>query len=125
MHTGLEFSGFKMIPNLDPRAMAMAMKKLGIKQTELTAKEVIIRTEDKNIIIKNPVVTRINMMGQESFQIMGEVQEISNEINFAKEDIDTVMHQANCSEDDARSSLKDTNGDIAEAILKLKEKFTK
>lgn len=109
-----------MIPHIDPRAMASAMKKLGIKQTDIPAKEVIIRGEKEDIIIKNPTVTKIIMMEEETFQIMGEayIQPVNKE-QFTKDDIATVIQHTNCTEQDAINSLKDSKGDIAEAILRL------
>ena len=55
-----------MIPGMNPRDMQRAMKRLGIKQEEIDAREVIIRTSDKEIIIQNPQVSKVNMMGQET-----------------------------------------------------------
>ena len=102
---------------MNPQAIKQAMKKLGIKQEEIEASEVIIKTKDKNIIISNPVVTRINMQGQENFQISGN---ISEESSITEEDIETVAKQANVSLEKARKSLEANNGDLAEAILSLK-----
>lgn len=113
----------KMLPNIDPRAMSMAMKKLGIKQTDIPAKEVIIKTEDEDIIIKEPSVSKIDMMGKISFQITGDtsIQSKSLQSEVTKEDINTVIQHTNCSEEQAINALKATNGDMAEAILKLKK----
>ena len=112
-----------MMPNMDPRTMASAMKRLGIKQTDIQASQVIIKTEDSDIIITNPSVSKINMMGQESFQITGDISQVENPQDmFTKEDIDTVIEHTKCSEKEAIDSLKATNGDIAEAILILKKK---
>ena len=52
-----------MIPGMNPRQMQQAMKKMGIKQEEIDALAVIIRTRDKDIILRNPSVQKINMMG--------------------------------------------------------------
>ena len=60
---------------MNPREMQKAMKRLGIKQEEIDALEVIIKTPTKNLIIRNPHVSRINMMGQETLQVSGEIEE--------------------------------------------------
>ena len=99
--------------------MKQAMKKMGVKQEELDASEVIIKLKDKQISIKNPSVSKINMMGQESFQISGEISEENLE-SFNEEDIKTVVSQANCSEEEAKKALNKTKGDIAAAIIALK-----
>src|SRR3989344_5704662 len=109
-----------MIPGLNPREMQKAMKRLGIRQEEIDVQEVIIRTPDKNIIIKNPHVSKVNMMGQETFQVSGEITEIDNsaaEIN--EDDIATVMEQTNCTREEALEALEQSSGNLAEAILKL------
>ena len=111
------------MPNLDPRTMAMAMKRMGIKQTEIPATEVIIKTADKTFIVHEPVVSKISMMGQESFQVSGKITEQENSVDaeILKDDIQTVIEHTGCTEDEAGEALKSTNGDIAEAILKLKK----
>ena len=40
---------------------------------------------------------------------------------FTEEDIKTVKEQTNCSEEQAKEALEKTNGNIAEAILSLKQ----
>jgi nascent polypeptide-associated complex subunit alpha len=104
---------------INPKLMKQAMKKMGVKQEELDASEVIIKLKDKQISIKNPSVSKINMMGQESFQISGEISEENLE-SFNEEDIKTVVSQANCSEEEAKKALDKTKGDIAAAIIALK-----
>ena len=51
------------------------MKQMGIKQESLDAEKVTIKTRDKNLVIENPNVVKVNMMGQETFQITGEIRE--------------------------------------------------
>ncbi len=104
-----------MMPNLNPKMMKMAMKKMGIKQEEIEANEVIIKGNNADLIIKNPQVLKVNMGGEDSFQITGSVEEVS----FKEEDIKTVCEQANVSEEKAKEMLEETNGDLAEAIMKL------
>ena len=112
-----------MFPGMNPRDVQKAMKRLGIRQEEIDVQEVIIRTPDKNIIIKNPHVSKVNMMGQETFQVSGEITEIDNsaaEIN--EDDIATVMEQTNCTREEALEALEQSSGNLAEAILKLQNK---
>jgi len=72
-----------------------------MKQEDIDASEVIIKCSDKEIIIRNPQVAKINMMGQENFQISGDIEERSLS-KFNEEDVITVVSQAGCSEEDAR-----------------------
>ncbi len=92
---------------------------MGIKQEELDASRVVIELKDKKIIINNPSVAKVNMMGKDSFQISGDVSEESLE-KFDSDDVKTVVSQANCSEEEARKALEKTEGDIAAAIIALK-----
>ncbi len=103
---------------LNPKMMEKAMKQLGIKSEEIMATEVVIKTAEKEIIITNPQVTRINMGGQESFQITGELSERSAS-KFSEEDVKMVMDQTGVTKEQAEKALEET-GDIAEAIMKLK-----
>ncbi len=107
-----------MIPGINPKQMKEAMKRLGIKQEEIDANEVIIRTDNKEIIIKDPVIAKINMMGQDTFQISGQIIERSIE-KFTQEDIKIVAEQANVSHEEAKKALE-KEGDLASAILSLK-----
>lgn len=103
-----------MFPGMNKKAVEQAMKKMGVKQEEIEAREVIIKTNDKTLVIRNPSVVKVNMMGQESLQITGEIEEENNE-----EDIKVIMEQASCSSEEAKKALEE-KGDIAGAILKLK-----
>ena len=113
-----------MFPGVSPREMQKAMKRLGIKQEEIDAELVIIKTHDKDFVIRNPQVSRVNMMGQETFQVVGSIEEVEKdakaEIN--EEDIDTVIGQTSCTKEEAMEAIEESNGNLAEAILKLQNK---
>lgn len=104
-----------MLPGINQKQIEKVMKQMGIKQENIDADEVIIKTSGKNIIIRKPSVARVNMHGSESFQISGEISE-----EFDDEDIKTIIEQAKCSRDRAVKALENSNGDLAEAILSLK-----
>ena len=106
-----------MMPGVNPKQMAQAMRAMGIKSKDLNAEEVIIRMPGKELVIKNPQVTEIIMKGVKSFQVMGEAEEREQGLN--KEDVEMVMEQAKCSEEDAKKALEENKGDIASAILSL------
>lgn len=112
-----------MFPGINQREMQKAMKRLGIKQEEIDAEIVIIKTHNKELIIKNPHVSKVNMMGQETFQITGNVSEVDKaESGIDDDDIATVMEQTSCTRQDAIEALEECNGNLAEAILKLQNK---
>lgn len=108
-----------MMPNINPRQMQKMMNRMGIRQEEIDAKEVIIKTSNKNILIRNPSVIKVNMMGQETFQITGSIEEVSG---ISDEDVKTVAEQANVSEEKARKALEKADGDLAKAIIEITEK---
>lgn len=112
-----------MIPGMNPRKMQQMMRKMGISQQEIDATEVIIKTPEKELIIKNPNVSKVNMMGQQTFQIVGEVEErpISTEPEINEEDIKTVMQQTGVSEEEAIEAIKNNDFDLAKAIMELKK----
>lgn len=108
-----------MFPGMNPRDLKNAMKRLGVKQEEIDAIEVIIKTKGKNLIIRNPQVSKVNMMGQESLQITGDIEEENSE-KFSEDDLKLIMEQTSCSKEEAISALE-SEQDIAAAIIKLKK----
>jgi nascent polypeptide-associated complex subunit alpha len=106
---------------MNPRKMQQMMKRMGIQQVEIPATEVIIKSEDKEIVITEPSVSKVNMMGKETFQISGQIneREVSAEPEIKEEDIKTVMEQANVDEEKAKEALEKANGDLAKAIMDL------
>ena len=104
---------------INPKQMERAMKQMGMNVTNIDAEEVIIRTPSKDIVITEPQVSKINAMGQEMFQVTGNITERERE-EFTDEDVDMVAEEAGVSKEDARNMLLET-GDIAEAIMRLKK----
>jgi len=112
-----------MFPGMNSRKAAQMMKKMGIQQVEIPATEVIIKTPEKEIVITEPQVSKINMMGQETFQVIGNIneRELSTEPEISDEDIKTVAEQANVSEEQAKEAIQDAEGDLAQAIINLQK----
>jgi len=112
-----------MIPGMNPRKVQQMMKQMGIQQVDVPATEVIIKGEDKDIIITNPSVQRVNMMGQDTFQISGEIheQETSTTPEISEEDVTMVTEQTGVDSTTARDAIEQHNGDLAETILDLKK----
>ena len=100
------------------------MKKMGMKMEDLDGvREVIIRFDEKELIIDNPSVSLMNVMGQETYQIDGKAREVEleYEIEIPEEDIEMVANSAGVSKDDAKAALEECKGDLAEAIMKLNQ----
>jgi nascent polypeptide-associated complex subunit alpha len=104
---------------INPKQIEKAMKKMGMQAVPIEAEEVIIKTPDKDIVITNPQVTNINMMGQQTYQVVGEAEERPRE-RFLDDDVKMVMEKAGVGEEEAKKALEE-EGDIASAILKLKK----
>lgn len=108
-----------MMPGLDPKKMQALMKQMGIKQEDIDASRVIIEKSDgSKIVVDNPSVVKVNMSGNESFQITGDIKEEEEEDNLEK-DIHIVMEKTGVTEAEARKALEDADGDLTEAILEL------
>ncbi len=108
---------------MNPKMLKQAMKKMGVKQEELPATEVIIKFEDRQIVFKQPQVSVVDMVGEESFQVTGsyEEQELDTMPDINDDDVQTIVSQVGCSKEQAKRALVDCKGDIAEAILKLQK----
>lgn len=104
-----------MLP-MNDRQLKIMMKKMGINIKEMDAKKVIIETEDKEYIFRNPVVNIMEVKGEKTYQITGNV-EIKSKINEA--DIELVAEKTGKSKEEARKALEDAEGDIAQAIINL------
>ncbi|ODS37040.1 MAG: nascent polypeptide-associated complex protein [Candidatus Altiarchaeales archaeon WOR_SM1_86-2] len=111
---------------VNPKQMKQMMKRMGMKMDEIDADVVIIRGMNREIVIENPQVAKISMQGKETFQITGDVSEKEVEeggeaaVEINEEDVEMVAQQAGVSSEDARKALEEANGDLAEAIMRLK-----
>jgi nascent polypeptide-associated complex subunit alpha len=102
--------------------MNQMMKRLGINVKEIeNVKKVIIQTDKKEYIFDDAEVTIMDAQGQKTYQISGrpKILDLKEEIN--KEDIDLIVEQTGKTTEEAKKALEETNGDIAEAIVKLTE----
>ena len=105
---------------LNPKQMEKMAKQLGMKMENIDAEQVVIKLQaGGEIVIDNPQVSRINVMGQDTFQITGDISE-KDEDESDEGDVEIVAEKAGVSHDEAKRVLDETN-DIAEAILRLKE----
>ncbi|MCJ2513345.1 MAG: nascent polypeptide-associated complex protein [Candidatus Thermoplasmatota archaeon] len=110
-----------MMPGrINPRQMNQMMKRLGINVKEIeNVEKVIIQTGDKEYVFENAEVTIMDAQGQKTYQITGNPKIIDRKEEIKEEDIKLVIEQTGKSEEEAIKALEETNGDIAEAIMKL------
>ncbi len=111
-----------------PKDLKKALKRMGIKIADMPpATEVIIRTEDEEIILRDVQVIAMEARGQKIWQIVAgseERRKLAEEGGeqgpaFTEEDIEFVMKETGASREEAIKALEESGGDIAEAILKL------
>ncbi len=110
-----------MIPNMNPAQMKKIMQQMGIKNTDVPAKRVIVEKEDGTaLIVENPSVMLVEMGGQKTLQVSGEIHEGQVSGSSEKEekgDVDIIMEKTGCTKEKAERALKEANGDIVEAIM--------
>ncbi|MFH0713321.1 MAG: nascent polypeptide-associated complex protein [Candidatus Micrarchaeota archaeon] len=116
-----------MFPSMNPGQMKKLMQQMGIKNTEIAATRVVIEREEGNLVIDNPQVTQVEMSGQKTLQISGEMHEEtasdsktgekSQPREKDKSDVEIVMEKAKCTKEAAEKVLEEANGDIVEAIM--------
>jgi nascent polypeptide-associated complex subunit alpha len=106
---------------LGDRQARRMMERMGINMKEMPGvEEVIIRTTEKEIHIRNATVSEVNAQGNRVFQVVGEVEEVARERKtFSDEDILLVQQQANVTREKAIAALEEAEGEVARAILKL------
>jgi nascent polypeptide-associated complex subunit alpha len=110
------------------------MKQMGMNMNEISdVKRVIIQGDNKEIVIEGPQVTSINVQGTKMYQVAGgreterkptsgvtsEAETETEELVIPEEDILLVAQQANVSIDRAKVALEESEGDLAQAIIKL------
>ncbi len=108
-----------MIGGINPKQMQGMMKKMGISQTEIPSKRVIIeKTNGEQVIIENPQILKIKMQGQISYQISGEEYTQTEKLKDSTEDIKMIIEKTGATEEEAKAALEKT-GDLTEAIMEL------
>jgi len=119
---------FPGLGGINPAQMQKMMSQMGIKTVEIPCDKVVFYLKDGTAMeMQIPQVTKMTIQGTDTYQVIGKALPIDNNANMHKEleitqdDIAMVAQQANVSKEQASKALKETNGDIAEAIMKLKK----
>lgn len=108
--------------NFDNRQTRRMMERMGVSMDQIEGvEEVIIRTVEKDLVIKNANVSEMKVKGSKIFQVVGDdiEERMREKPKFTRDDVLLVAQQAKVSEAKAEQALKDTNGDLAQAILRL------
>jgi nascent polypeptide-associated complex subunit alpha len=106
---------------MNKKQLQNMMKQMGVEQQDIPADQVIIKSGDKEVVFDDPSVAKVDMMGQETWQVTGDgyIRELDQSVEISDEDIKTVVDQTGVSEDNARDAIEDADGDLAEAIMNL------
>ncbi|ELZ09119.1 nascent polypeptide-associated complex protein [Halovivax asiaticus JCM 14624] len=110
--------------------MEQMMNQMGIDMDELDAEEVIIRTDEHELVFSSPDVTKMDAQGQETYQIIGTPEERArgagdDETSDAtggsvdQGDVELVASRTGASEEAARDALEANDGDLAAAVAQL------
>ncbi|MBA7531031.1 hypothetical protein ES705_23242 [subsurface metagenome] len=126
------------------RQMRRRMQQQGIEMEQIEATRVIIEGSEKTLVLEQPEVVLMKQAGQEIYQIIGQAEELSSDEltivadskieddesieetelkpTITENDIMLVANQANVDKKEAETVLKECDGDIAKAILFLKNR---
>ncbi len=105
---------------INPRQLNQMMRRLGINVKEIeNVEKVIIQTATKEYVFQDAEVSVMDAQGQKTYQILGEPTINDRKGEQENEDIQLIMDQTGKTAEEARKALKESNGDIAAAILKL------
>ncbi len=123
--------GFRKGVNLSPKKLDQMMKQVGLSVEEMNdVEEVVIKTADAELVFEDATVTIMDAQGSKMYQITGTpvkrpkrelVSEQEHEVSISAEDVEIVMEKAGCGAEEAKATLIETRGDLAEAISRLCE----
>jgi nascent polypeptide-associated complex subunit alpha len=125
--------GFRKGVNLSPKKLDQMMKQVGLSVEEMNdVEEVVIKTADAELVFEDASVTIMDAQGSKMYQITGTPvkrpkrelapeQEEEHEVSISAEDVEIVVEKAGCGAEEAKATLIETRGDLAEAISRLCE----
>ncbi len=107
---------------VNPREANRMMQKMGMAVQQLDdVTRVVMETPTKKIIIDNPEVATVTVQGQTVYQVGGGTVREEG-AGGSDDDAKLVASQAGVSVEMAMKALKEANGDLAQAIILLKNK---
>ena len=121
----MEESDFVMMRRgkINPREANRMMQRMGMQVQQLDEiTKVIMETPTKRIVIDNPEVATVTVQGQTVYQVGGGTMREEGIGGGSDEDVKLVASQAGASADEAATALRQSNGDLAQAIILLKQK---
>jgi len=131
---------------INPNELRKMLKRMGIGNLNVeeinAAKVVIYLRNGSTLEIPNPSVAAIKMQGMMIYQVQASEKDIKTtqtqaaaapapsiimqrpqeEAPVSEDDVRLIMDQTGVTRDEAIKALRESNGDLAEAILKLQSK---
>jgi nascent polypeptide-associated complex subunit alpha len=108
---------------VNPREANRMMQRMGMQVQQLDeVTKVIMESPTKRIIIDNPEVATVTVQGQTIYQVGGGTVREEGIGGGSEDDVKLVASQAGVSTEQAANALRQSNGDLAQAIILLKQK---
>ena len=108
---------------VNPREANRMMQRMGMQVQQLDdVTKVIMETPTRRIVIDNPEVATVTVQGQTIYQDGGGTMREEGIGGGSDEDAKLVASQAAVSIEQASNALRQSNGDLAQAIILLKQK---
>ena len=118
--------GRMMRRKISPREQQRMMQRMGMQVQQLDdVTRVIMETPSRRIVIDDPEVATVTVQGQTIYQVGGgSVKEEVVSGQASVDDAKLVASQAGVSQEEAAEALRQSGGDLAQAIVLLKQKKT-
>lgn len=116
--------GWMMRRKISPREQERMMQRMGMQVQQLDdVTRVIMETPSRRIVIDDPEVATVTVQGQTIYQVGGgSVKEEVVSGQASVDDAKLVASQAGVSQEEAAEALRQSGGDLAQAIVLLKQK---
>ncbi|MEK6919435.1 MAG: nascent polypeptide-associated complex protein [Thermoproteota archaeon] len=118
--------GRMMRRKISAREQQRMMQRMGMQVQQLdNVIRVIMETPSRRIVIDDPEVATVTVQGQTIYQVGGgSVKEEVVSGQASVDDAKLVASQAGVSQEEASEALRQSGGDLAQAIVLLKQKKT-
>ena len=108
---------------INPREANRMMQRMGMQVQQVDdVTKVIVETPTRRIVIENPEVAIMTVQGQTLYQVGGGTVREEGIGGGSDDDAKLVASQAGVSNAEAANALRQSGGDLAQAIILLKQK---
>ncbi len=108
---------------VNPREANRMMQRMGMQVQQLDeVTKVIMESPTKRIVIDNPEVATVTVQGQTIYQVGGGTVREEGIGGGSEDDVKLVASKSVVSTEEATNALRQSGGDLAQAIILLKQK---